>query len=55
MMDKYELIDTIITGMDELADARGVKRCALTVSIIQKLSELKKIMQAEDRQEKTEG
>ena len=49
MFDKYDLIDNLITSMDELADARGAKRCAMIINIIQALSELKKGLQAEDR------
>ena len=52
MFDKYEVIDNLITTMDELADAKGVKRCALIISVIQALGELKKGLKADDQRAK---
>lgn len=53
MFDKYEVIDNLITTMDELADAKGVKRCALIISVIQALGELKKGLKADDQRART--
>ena len=45
-MDKYQLIDYIITKVDELTDARGVARCAVTIDIVQRLNVLRQMLQS---------
>lgn len=53
-MDKYDVISGIITQVDKLADARGVEKCTLVVSIIQQLSALAKGLGDEDKAHKAE-
>lgn len=48
MMDKFELIDDLIVGLDALADARGVARCTGFVKAIQQLNALKDGLRKED-------
>ena len=47
-MNKFQMIDILITKVDALADARGVNRCVMTVEIIQQLNALKELLQKED-------
>ena len=49
-VEKYELIDQLIVGVNKLADAHGVARCMGIIQAIQDLDELKKILQAEDEE-----
>lgn len=51
-MDKYDVINGIITQVDKLADARGVEKCTLVVTIIQQLSALAKGLGDEDKAHK---
>ena len=48
MFDQYQLIDDMIVKLNDLADATGVKRCALTVELVQQLVALKKGLKAEE-------
>jgi uncharacterized protein (DUF2267 family) len=47
-LDKYQLIDAIITKVDAQTDARGVARCAMTVEIVQTLNALRDLLQKEE-------
>lgn len=47
-MDKYQIIDTLITKVDALIDAHGVSRCVMTIDIIQQLNALKNLLGEED-------
>ena len=46
-MNKFQLIDTIITKVDALADARGVSRCVMVVDIVQQLNALRDLLREE--------
>lgn len=41
-MDKYQMIDEAIILLDDLADARGARRCGLIVELVKLLDSLKK-------------
>ena len=47
-MNKFQLIDILITKVDTMADAHGVNRCVMTIDIIQQLNALKEQLQKED-------
>ena len=53
-MDEYELIKGMIIQLDELADARGAKKCTLIIELIQKLDALAKGLGEEDKAHKAE-
>ena len=48
-MDKYQMIDTLITKVDAMIDAHGVTRCMMTIDIIQQLNALKELLKGEGR------
>ena len=48
MIDKYQLIDRMITEVDALADARGAEKCTLIIELIQQLGALRKALKAEE-------
>lgn len=54
MFDKYEVIDNLITTMDELADARGARRCVLIINIIKALDVLKRGLMEDDKRAQAE-
>lgn len=45
---KYDILDDIIVRVNNLADARGVDKCALIISIIQNLNELSRLLHEEE-------
>ena len=47
-MDKYQMLDGIIVLLDQLADAKGVARCALMVELVKRADALKKGLHAEE-------
>ena len=49
MIDKFQLLDSIIVQLDALADARGVTRCATIVELVQKVTALRKGLADEDK------
>ena len=54
MVNKYELIDSIITEVDELMEARGIRKAAMGVEIVQKLKALQDGLKAEEQSHKDE-
>ena len=48
MVDKFQLIDSIIVQVDALTDMRGVEKCRVIIDIIGKLAALKKGLQDDD-------
>lgn len=48
MLNKYELIQDMLKKCDQLADARGVMRCALLCEIVNQLQALSGGMKKED-------
>ena len=48
MKDKYELIDSIVAQLNDLADARGLSRCVIIIEIAQKLHTLAEGLQNDD-------
>lgn len=53
-MDKFDLIRSVIIQLDELADARGAKKCTLIVDMIGKLDALAKGLGDEDKAKEKE-
>lgn len=54
MLDKYQLIESIIDELDELTDARGLIRCAKIIDVFQKVTALKKGLHEEDAAHKSQ-
>ena len=50
-MTKYEIIDTLIVEVNQLADAHGVTKCTGIIKALQGLGELKAMLQEEEREE----
>ncbi len=48
MLDKYQLIDSVIVEIDNLTDARGVEKCKIILDAIGKLTALKKGLENDD-------
>lgn len=48
MMNKYELIDSLIVQTDALEDARGVTKCRMILEMVDKLSALKTGLKSEE-------
>ena len=46
-MDKYQMIDILITKVDAMTDTHGVNRCVMTIDIIQQLNALKEMLKGE--------
>ena len=53
MVDKYGLIDQLIENVDELADARGARKCVLIISMIKSLDALKRGLMEDDKRAKS--
>ena len=53
MINKYELIDQLIENVDELADARGARKCVLIISMIKSLDALKRGLMDDDQRART--
>ena len=54
MKDKFELIDSIITEVDALMEARGIQKAVMGVEIVQKLKALQDGLKAEAQSHKDE-
>lgn len=54
MKDKFELIDSIITEVDALMEARGIQKAVMGVEIVQKLKALQDGLKTEAQAHKDE-
>lgn len=45
---KYDILDDVVVRVNNLADARGVDKCALIISVIQNLNELSRLLHEEE-------
>ena len=54
MKDKYQLIDSVITEVDSLMEARGIQKAVMGVEIVQKLKALQEGLRAEDQSHRDE-
>ena len=48
MLDKFQMIDSIIVQMDKIFDQRGVERAATVIDVIKKLNILRDGLKKED-------
>jgi len=46
---KFDIIHDTIVRANDLADARGVDKCVLIISIVQNLNELDRMLKEEDQ------
>lgn len=52
MMDRYQLINSIIVQVDAMADLRGAEKCRVIIDILGKLAALKEGLAKEDEAHK---
>ena len=47
-LNKYDLIKEVIVHMSDLADAKGVDKCVLIITAVQKLNQIERMLRDED-------